>query len=85
MPGALTWDQGPVLQAAHWWTLQGWLRRGCCAKTMHSASSATPCALCPSNDTQYTERVCVPPPQVAEQGPHSPVFHLQVTESRTKK
>lgn len=23
----------------------------------------------------------MPPPQVAEQGPHSPVFHLQVTES----
>lgn len=84
-PGALTWDQGPVLQLAHCRTLQGWLRRGCWAKAMHSASSTTPCGLWPSNATQYTERVWVPPPQVAEQDPHSPVFQLQVTESSTKK
>lgn len=85
LPGALTSDQGPVLQLAHCLTLQGWLRRGCWAKAMHSASSTTPCELCPSKATQYTERLWVPPPQVAEQDPHSPVFHLQVTESTKKK
>lgn len=74
-----------MVHVAHCRRLQGWLRRGCCAKGMHSASSSTACALGPSNSAQYTERVCVPPPQLAEQGPHSPVFHLQGTEPSTKK